>query len=1411
MKNFLLVLALGVCAYGQTGLGKSTFTCLDKDGDGYGVGPGCLGPDADDTNVAAHTSADVISAYGSMNGFLVHIGYQNATTPATVWCISTTGSDATGASSTNADTACQKPFQDWLGVYGHLATPYIVLFRSGTYTQQLNPISGTASNQNVVMSYPGELATLDYSASTGNAINMIAKSYVTIDGLKILANPSGAGYSSGTYILYGTGSQTITAINNILTHCEISGAGTDSNVDADNTINMQVVENVIHDPYPNGGQHNVYLGSNTVATTGAVVSRNILYNVKTGGYPNLQFNGRCLGCYFEQNLLYDSDGQEMAFLEGVSSSFIRSNVVFNTGTSGNPPLSLTIANYDSGQCQKSGLPSICPWDQTGNTIENNTFWAGTTAPWGGTLVGPTVEITNNATSGPCGNGGAPPCGNLGGNTYRNNIIVGPGTVNSASLAGYPPVAYAKATPAYWSSDTWVDNIINSLDGSTYVVGFGPSTNYGYYPYNCASLNSMTTGSSGCSTSAPGFVNVSTGFYNSPGSFNFSLSPTSAAVGAGTAAGAPLTDILGNMRANPPSIGAYEGSVVTTTIVSSLSCNPTTLTSGATTTCTVGLSQPAGSGGVTVSLSSAVSALTMPSGVSIAGGTSSATFTATAGTISASQSAVVTATLNNSSLTTSLTLSGPAGAATLSSLSCPATVTSGLTATCKVTLGQTAQSGGVLVALSSNNSMLAVPASVQVASGAASATFTLTGATTSTAQSGTITGTLNGSSQAASVSLVVPSGGGSGWVDLGPQTQIQGSYQNICPPNHFGYSTVQGYIGAGTASDSITYSAGTVGTSVTVHTNVGLNFVSTNVNGVRISQTTNYANYLQGTVTSYSSGTLTFTVTSAGGSGTVSNWTVTPGLPFAVQVPTSIGPITITQMDYSFSDQCYNVIANSNGGTLDTTRNRLLIWGGGHAGSSGNEIYILDLNKTPPVMQRIDNPSIFDSGMTCAVQTNGADMIIDGTNPTKVTSAGHSFTAADHFCQIHITGGAGFTTGFYTILTDSGGAAILDRSAGNVGASGGSWVEIVQQLYPSDGKPIVRHTYNQTVYMPDYDRFWTWEGPSFGGPATRDTWTLDAGTYQWTNETLQPTFNGGGVGCKTSNCRGAGAYDITDMMSSPDGANCNYDTAQARVLCLHGNVGEIDQWTQSDHTWRQLTLNSSFCLGLATGCPQQAPGSVIDPTLHLWAFVGTDNTSTPSLGKLRVFVVDVSPGSTYATQDWSNSFASCGGTNAFPTSTLGAGLNVSWPGLTYDFSMHKVVGYPWDGNTLYVMDLGGQTCSPQVVSAVPAVPPSGYTSSTTEGIFGRFQYVPLLGKYVLYSAVRNDAFTFTASGAMTSISPCDLNQDGVVNYADVQISINQSLGIAACSSASLQQNGTCNVIDVQRVVNASLGAACITGP
>ena len=98
-------------------------------------------------------------------------------------------------------------------------------------------------------------------------------------------------------------------------------------------------------------------------------------------------------------------------------------------------------------------------------------------------------------------------------------------------------------------------------------------------------------------------------------------------------------------------------------VSSLKCSPTTLTSGATCQCTVGLSQ-APSANTSISLSSASSLVTLPASVTVGAGSASGSFNAQAVTITANQSAGLTASYNGTSATASLALQAPSTSAGL---------------------------------------------------------------------------------------------------------------------------------------------------------------------------------------------------------------------------------------------------------------------------------------------------------------------------------------------------------------------------------------------------------------------------------------------------------------------------------------------------------------------------------------------------------------------------------------------------------------------------------------------------------------------------------------------------------------------------------------------------------------------------
>ena len=93
---------------------------------------------------------------------------------------------------------------------------------------------------------------------------------------------------------------------------------------------------------------------------------------------------------------------------------------------------------------------------------------------------------------------------------------------------------------------------------------------------------------------------------------------------------------------------------------------------------------------------------------------------------------------------------------LSSAACsPSSLVTPGTSLCTVTLNAPAPAGGAMVALSSNQTSLTVPASVSVPAGSTSGTFTASAATVGTNQTATITATLSGNSVTAILTLEPP--------------------------------------------------------------------------------------------------------------------------------------------------------------------------------------------------------------------------------------------------------------------------------------------------------------------------------------------------------------------------------------------------------------------------------------------------------------------------------------------------------------------------------------------------------------------------------------------------------------------------------------------------------------------------------
>jgi len=205
-------------------------------------------------------------------------------------------------------------------------------------------------------------------------------------------------------------------------------------------------------------------------------------------------------------------------------------------------------------------------------------------------------------------------------------------------------------------------------------------------------------------------------------------------------------------------GAIKAATLTVTpaavTASSLTLNPTSVTGGANSTGTVTLSAAAPTGGAAVSLqSSNTAAAVVPASVNVPAGSTSATFTITTSTVTAGTSVTITATLGVSR-TATLVVNPPV----LSTLTrTPTSVVGGNNSTGTVTLTGKAPAGGAVVTLSSSNTAAAVvPASVTVAAGATSATFTITTNGVATSTSSTITAVYGGVTRTTTLTVTVAS-------------------------------------------------------------------------------------------------------------------------------------------------------------------------------------------------------------------------------------------------------------------------------------------------------------------------------------------------------------------------------------------------------------------------------------------------------------------------------------------------------------------------------------------------------------------------------------------------------------------------------------------------------------------------------
>lgn len=149
-----------------------------------------------------------------------------------------------------------------------------------------------------------------------------------------------------------------------------------------------------------------------------------------------------------------------------------------------------------------------------------------------------------------------------------------------------------------------------------------------------------------------------------------------------------------------------------------------------------------------------------------------------------------------------------------------------------------------------------------------------------------------------------------------------------------------------------------------------------------------------------------------------------------------------------------------------------------------------------------------------------------------------------------------------------------------------------------------------------------------------------------------------------------------------------------------------------------------------------------------------------------------------------------------TACIGSGAD----GLWINPSGTNAYVYRDTNMTLYVLDTSNKL-APSVIGHNT----SPFGSGTYHDNHAQNTLTAANGDLFVVSTTNNTLNVVSTVGLSSTAMPCDVNQDGSVNVVDVQLIINEALGVTSCTSTSIA--GSCDVTAVQRVINAALGQPC----
>jgi hypothetical protein len=298
----------------------------------------------------------------------------------------------------------------------------------------------------------------------------------------------------------------------------------------------------------------------------------------------------------------------------------------------------------------------------------------------------------------------------------------------------------------------------------------------------------------------------------------------------------------------------------------------------------------------------------------------------------------------------------------------------------------------------------------------------------------------------------------------------------------------------------------------------------------------------------------------------------------------------------------------------------------------------------------------------------------------------------------------------------------------------------------DFAPNTRESYEGLAFISSADRMMILNGSlaCYLGHGSNNTWTISlnnlSNSSSWVHE--DPTL----TGPKPGNFGQASLGDIAA-----------YDPNSGLVFVSDNNA--LYTYNYPTNTYTRITPAYGFITDIYLS-------GAIDPSRKLFVMVG--GCSAASCGPGRgVFVADISNPSSTTQQNWTAATLADPICSEFLSGGVNP-INSANPGITFDSVANDFVGWPNQGNSVYIMtpDPANRrlTCQKQTFPSGP--PNSAHVNdgnpNTSNGTFGRFQYFPALDVFVLVNdwnipayilRLRNSSqFTLSATPASASVTP-----------------------------------------------------------